>query len=73
MTPARSNGADPDAADQTAQACARTRRLNCERCGRPFDCSLDGDCWCAAEPVRLPLPATGDCLCPDCLRDLTMT
>jgi hypothetical protein len=45
------------------------RRLSCERCGREFDCGLGGDCWCAAEPYRLPLPAgSADCLCPDCLR-----
>lgn len=44
------------------------RRLNCERCGKSFECSLGGGCWCAAETFRLPLPAEGDCLCPDCLR-----
>lgn len=46
------------------------RRLRCERCGAEFSCDLDGNCWCAAEPVRLPVPAaaTQDCLCPDCLR-----
>jgi hypothetical protein len=45
------------------------RRLTCERCGTPFDCSLGGDCWCAKEPVRLPMPdaAAEDCLCPACL------
>jgi len=46
------------------------RRLACARCGAAFDCSLGGDCWCAAEPYRLPLPeaAAEDCLCPACLR-----
>ncbi|MDP2295794.1 MAG: cysteine-rich CWC family protein [Pseudolabrys sp.] len=50
------------------------RRLVCARCGAAFDCSLAGDCWCAAEPVRLPMPGTmtsdpaEDCLCPACLR-----
>jgi len=46
------------------------RRLACARCGVTFDCSVGGDCWCAAEPNRLPTPdeATQDCLCPACLR-----
>jgi hypothetical protein len=46
------------------------RRLACTRCGTAFDCSLGGDCWCAAEPFRLPVPdsAADDCLCPACLR-----
>ena len=33
--------------------------------------ALGGECWCAAEPYRLPLTAAGaneDCLCPQCLR-----
>jgi len=50
------------------------RRLCCERCGREFDCGLGGDCWCAAEPYRLPMPEDGaDCLCPDCLRTAAST
>jgi hypothetical protein len=51
------------------------RRLICARCGATFDCGLGGDCWCAAEPFRLPMPlpapttaAVEDCLCPTCLR-----
>jgi hypothetical protein len=46
------------------------RRIACARCGTSFDCALSADCWCAAEPARLPLPgdATEDCLCPSCLR-----
>ncbi|HEX5211286.1 MAG TPA: cysteine-rich CWC family protein [Pseudolabrys sp.] len=47
------------------------RRLACARCRKEFECGLAGDCWCAAEPYRLPLTQTGeseDCLCPDCLR-----
>jgi hypothetical protein len=45
------------------------RALVCARCGGAFDCSLDGDCWCAAEPYRLPVVNAGkDCLCPSCLR-----
>jgi hypothetical protein len=47
------------------------RRLVCGRCGAAFDCNLDGPCWCATEPYRLPLPTdSADCLCPDCLRTL---
>jgi len=49
----------------------RPRRLACARCGAAFDCQGGGACWCAAEPVRVPLPpperAEG-CLCPACLR-----
>jgi hypothetical protein len=44
------------------------RNIVCERCGTLFRCNLDGDCWCAAESYRLPLPLSGDCLCPACLR-----
>jgi hypothetical protein len=46
------------------------RKLNCARCGTPFECSLEGGCWCAAEPYRLPMTnaAVEDCLCPACLR-----
>jgi len=46
------------------------RRLTCARCGAAFDCGLSGDCWCAAEPYKLPMSATPaeDCLCPACLR-----
>jgi hypothetical protein len=47
------------------------RRLACARCGTPFECGRAGDCWCAAEPYRLPLTQAGeieDCLCPACLR-----
>ena len=47
-----------------------SRRLACTRCSATFDCRPGGDCWCAAEPYRLPLPeaAAEDCLCPACLR-----
>jgi hypothetical protein len=51
------------------------RKLACGRCGTSFDCGLGGDCWCAAEPFRQPMPiaapksgADEDCLCPACLR-----
>jgi hypothetical protein len=47
------------------------RKLSCARCGAAFECGLAGDCWCAAEPYKLPLTAVGaaeDCLCPACLR-----
>jgi len=54
----------------TAETLLRPRRLACARCGAAFECGLGGDCWCAAEPYRLPLPdaAAEDCLCPACLR-----
>jgi len=44
--------------------------VTCARCGAAFDCGLGGQCWCAAEPTRLPLPnaADADCLCRNCLR-----
>jgi hypothetical protein len=49
-----------------------SRRLACSGCGTAFDCSLTGSCWCAEEPVRLPMSmaASEDCLCRDCLRKL---
>ena len=53
-----------------------TPRIVCERCGQQFGCSRNriADCWCVAEPYRLPIPLPpeagnfGDCLCPTCLR-----
>jgi hypothetical protein len=60
----------------TAAAPDLSRRLACAQCGATFDCSLNGDCWCAAEPVLLPVPpadasaAAQDCLCPACLRSI---
>ena len=45
--------------------------VSCARCGTVFDCMPGGNCWCAAEPVRLPMPASGSlagCLCRSCLR-----
>ncbi|TPQ25376.1 hypothetical protein C2U70_32395 [Bradyrhizobium guangdongense] len=47
------------------------RSVTCSRCGAEFGCSLSGDCWCAEETARLPMPTEGegeDCLCRDCLR-----
>jgi len=46
------------------------RRIACARCGASFDCGLSANCWCAAEPYRLPMTkaAIEDCLCPACLR-----
>ncbi|MGA9895288.1 MAG: cysteine-rich CWC family protein, partial [Xanthobacteraceae bacterium] len=51
------------------------RRLICESCGQEFGCRRDNisECWCNAEPYRLPMPVAGaqasadDCLCPACL------
>ena len=50
------------------------RRIACPRCGTPFDCALDGSCWCAAVPYRLPMTKTAeDCLCAACLRKAAAT
>jgi hypothetical protein len=43
-----------------------------------FGCARDSidDCWCNAEPYRLPIPMPPDaghfsgCLCPACLREV---
>jgi hypothetical protein len=46
------------------------RRIICARCGQAFDCGLGGECWCAAESFRLPMPepqSGADCVCPRCL------
>ncbi|KAA0075192.1 hypothetical protein [Tardiphaga sp. P9-11] len=46
-----------------------SRRLTCSDCGTEFGCDLSGNCWCAEETAKLPMPTTGgDCLCRDCLR-----
>jgi hypothetical protein len=51
---------------------AASRTLVCARCGTAFTCDLSGHCWCADEPVRLPMPPDGeDCFCPSCLRAST--
>ena len=54
---------------------SQSRRLQCARCGTSFECAPGSDCWCAAEPFRLPMPDNAkrdtmaeDCLCPACLR-----
>jgi ribosomal protein S14 len=48
---------------------AQPRRLACARCGTEFGCDLSGQCWCAEESAKLPMPVEGeDCLCRDCLR-----
>ena len=54
---------------------APSRELLCARCGAAFHCGLGGACWCAAEPMRAPMPPPGsneDCLCPVCLRAATL-
>jgi hypothetical protein len=46
------------------------RRLACSRCGTEFECNPGGECWCADESFRLPMPVAGeDCLCRECLRE----
>ena len=54
--------------DPTEAAAATSRRLVCAGCGTEFGCDLSGECWCMEEPVTLPMPTSGDCLCPACLR-----
>ena len=50
------------------------RQLTCADCGASFTCDPAGQCWCAEEVARLPMPVDGaDCLCPDCLRKLAAT
>ncbi|MAZ93586.1 MAG: hypothetical protein CMF58_04140 [Lentimicrobiaceae bacterium] len=47
----------------------------CPRCGKPFDCSKSGKCWC----YEISLPQSlqdaigqkySTCLCPSCLKAL---
>jgi len=54
----------------TTPDAAPPRWIYCARCGTPFECGLAADCWCAAEPYRLPMTKASreDCLCPACLR-----
>jgi hypothetical protein len=54
-------------------AATSPRQVTCARCGASFECGLSGDCWCAAEPYRLPVTKAWieDCLCPACLRQAT--
>jgi Cysteine-rich CWC len=52
-------------------AVAKPRSLRCARCGAAFECgSMVGQCWCAEQGFRLPMPvdSSEDCLCPACLR-----
>ena len=59
------------AMDSDAQLPAAMSPVTCARCGAGFNCSPGHDCWCAAEPFRLPMPEAGSsagCLCPTCLR-----
>jgi hypothetical protein len=47
------------------------RHLTCSGCGTEFICELSGNCWCAEETAKLPMPTEGgDCLCRDCLRKM---
>ena len=59
----------PGIAMTTPTAPKPPRRVSCARCGASFSCG-GADCWCAAEPYRLPMPAeaAATCLCPACLR-----
>ncbi|WP_299808610.1 hypothetical protein [Tardiphaga sp.] len=58
----------------TETALRSNRRLACAECGTEFGCDLSGQCWCAAETAKLPMPtAGGDCLCRECLRKKAAT
>ncbi len=50
--------------------------VNCPRCGASFVCGMAADwktCWCAELPaVAPPDPSRAECLCPDCLRAITL-
>jgi hypothetical protein len=38
-----------------------------------FSCDLSGNCWCAEEAAKLPMPTEGgDCLCRECLRKMAV-
>jgi hypothetical protein len=61
---------NPTGADSLPGTISPSRRLICSACGTEFGCDLSGNCWCAEEPAKLPMPTTGgDCLCRDCLRE----
>ncbi len=43
----------------------------CSNCGRSFNCGNtepDNTCWCQNLSNIVPVPANGDCLCPNCLK-----
>ncbi|MCC6172284.1 MAG: cysteine-rich CWC family protein [Gammaproteobacteria bacterium] len=47
----------------------------CARCGASFACGMStGRCWCAQLPPlpALPVHVQPSCLCPACLRELTL-
>jgi hypothetical protein len=55
--------------NRTETVATLSRRLTCAECGAEFGCDLSGNCWCADETAKLPMPtSSGDCLCRDCLR-----
>jgi len=61
---------NPTGTDSLPGTISPSRRLTCSACGTEFGCDLSGNCWCAEEPAKLPMPTTGgDCLCRDCLRE----
>jgi hypothetical protein len=62
-------GGCPDTVRYMSVDTAGTRTLRCGRCGARFFCRPAGNCWCATESLRLPMPVDGqDCLCRACLR-----
>ena len=46
----------------------------CQRCGRPFRCEGEDDCWCESVNIHRAqmqeiLEKYTDCLCPGCLAE----
>lgn len=44
----------------------------CQRCGAPFHCHEEKDCWCESARLHrrelvVMMESYSDCLCPDCL------
>jgi len=53
------------------QAANRYRIKTCERCGSMFGCQRSTKCWCSKLPALDVEAEFEDCLCGDCLRELT--
>ena len=47
----------------------------CPRCGKEFECIHSKDCWCAkvnlTEATRAKLTVYNNCLCKECLEELS--
>lgn len=50
--------------------------MDCARCGKKFNCGIEGGqkCWCASLPPLRPIPKQySKCLCPACLEQFVET